>query len=51
LALVHRWQQLQPLHPLTLEAVPEWEVFDRIKDLLVFLEELGYVLLETSHAL
>ncbi|MBW4522403.1 MAG: class I SAM-dependent methyltransferase [Scytolyngbya sp. HA4215-MV1] len=50
LALVQRWQQIQPLHPLTLESITEWEAFDRIKDLLVYLEELGYVLLETGRS-
>jgi len=46
LVLVQRWQRLRPLNPITLEATDEKEGFEMVKQLLLQLENLGFVLLE-----
>uniref|UniRef100_A0ACD5GZC2 Methyltransferase domain-containing protein n=1 Tax=Desertifilum tharense IPPAS B-1220 TaxID=1781255 RepID=A0ACD5GZC2_9CYAN len=45
-ALVEIWQRIRPLNPLTLEPTSEGEAWGAIVQLLISLEELGYVLLE-----
>ncbi|MEQ9671752.1 class I SAM-dependent methyltransferase [Coleofasciculus sp. G2-EDA-02] len=45
-SLVERWQQLRPVHPITLEATTPEEAFELVKQALTGLEENGYVLLE-----
>lgn len=45
--LVERWQQIRPVHPVTLEPTDPTEAFELVQHLLTTLEELGYVLLET----
>ena len=45
-ALVQRWQQLRPIHPVTMEPTQTEEAFELIQHLLAKLEELGYILLE-----
>ncbi|BAU13365.1 methyltransferase type 11 [Leptolyngbya sp. NIES-3755] len=47
-ALVQWWQKLRPFNPVTLEPTPETEAFDLIKNLLLPLEEMGYVMVETT---
>lgn len=47
-SLVQRWQQLRPVHPLTLETTTELEAFEIIKATLTHLESSGYALLERS---
>jgi 2-polyprenyl-3-methyl-5-hydroxy-6-metoxy-1,4-benzoquinol methylase len=44
--LVQRWQKLRPINPVTLEATREKDGFEMVKQLLLQLENLGYVLLE-----
>jgi SAM-dependent methyltransferase len=46
-ALVERWRQIRPVHPVTLEPTAPTEAFELVQHLLTTLEELGYVLLET----
>lgn len=48
-ALVQWWQKLRPFNPVTLEPTPDAEAFNLIKNLLLPLEEMGYVMLETAH--
>ncbi|MEQ9353937.1 class I SAM-dependent methyltransferase [Coleofasciculus chthonoplastes] len=45
-SLVERWQQLRPVHPLTLEATTPEEAFELVRQALTGLEDHGYVLLE-----
>ncbi|MBD2464960.1 class I SAM-dependent methyltransferase [Oscillatoria sp. FACHB-1407] len=45
-ALVHRYLQIRPLHPATLEPVAEQTAFQEVKQLLEQLEAFCYVLLE-----
>jgi hypothetical protein len=45
--LVKRWQQIRPIHPVTLEPTPEENAFELVRHLLLPLEELGYVMLES----
>jgi SAM-dependent methyltransferase len=45
-SLVERWQQLRPVHPVTLEPTAESEAFEIVKNTLIGLESSGYVLLE-----
>ncbi|MDK3160110.1 methyltransferase domain-containing protein [Kamptonema cortianum] len=47
-ALVENWQRLRPLNPLTLEPTTEQEAWGAIAQLLVGLEELGYIFLERA---
>jgi 2-polyprenyl-3-methyl-5-hydroxy-6-metoxy-1,4-benzoquinol methylase len=44
--LVARWQQLRPIHPVTLQPTEAAEAFELVKQLLLQLERLGYVLVE-----
>jgi len=46
MSLVERWKQGRPVHPVTLEPTEEEEAFDIVKNLLTWLESLGYILLE-----
>ncbi|NDJ17592.1 class I SAM-dependent methyltransferase [Myxacorys almedinensis] len=46
--LVERWQQLRPLNPITLETTDQKDSFEMVKQLLLQLETLGYILLECS---
>jgi SAM-dependent methyltransferase len=45
-ALVQRWQQLHPIDPVTLAAIPEDEAFELVKNIVLPLEEFGYVMVE-----
>ena len=45
-ALVQRWQQLRPIHPVTMAPTQTEEAWELIQHLLTKLEELGYILLE-----
>ncbi len=47
MSLVERWKQVRPLDPVTLEATDESQAFYLVKQLLLRLESLGYVMLET----
>jgi hypothetical protein len=44
--LVERWQRLRPVHPVTLEPMPESEAFETVSQALTGLEDNSYVLLE-----
>jgi 2-polyprenyl-3-methyl-5-hydroxy-6-metoxy-1,4-benzoquinol methylase len=44
--LVARWQQLRPIHPVTLQPTEAAEAFELVKQLLLKLEQSGYVLME-----
>lgn len=44
--LVKRWQQLRPMHTVTLKPIAEEEVLDLLRQTLTGLERLGYILLE-----
>jgi len=45
-SLVERWQKLQPVHPITLKATTQDEAFEVVRQALMGLENLGYVLLD-----
>ena len=45
-SLVELWQKLRSVHPVTLEPTAESEAFDLVRQALMRLESLGYVLLE-----
>ena len=45
-SLVKRWQQLRPVHPVTLEPTTELEAFETVSSALIGLESSGYVLLD-----
>ena len=45
-SLVERWQQLYPLHPVTLDAIDSEKTFTLLKQMLIGLEHKGYVMLE-----
>ena len=45
-SLVKRWQQLRPVHPITLDTTTESEAFEIFKATLTHLESSGYLLLE-----
>lgn len=47
-SLVERWQKLCPVHPVSLEPTTRQEAFEVVKQTLVKLENIGYVLLESS---
>lgn len=47
-SLVKRWQQLRPVHPLTLETTTELDAFEIVQATLTHLESAGYLLLERS---
>ncbi|MDC0834448.1 class I SAM-dependent methyltransferase [Geitlerinema sp. CS-897] len=44
--LVTFWKKTRPLNPITLEPTTPTEAFDAVRDLLVTLEDLGFVMLE-----
>lgn len=45
-SLVERWKQIRPLNPVTLEPTDEKQTFYLVQQLLLMLENLGYVMLE-----
>jgi 2-polyprenyl-3-methyl-5-hydroxy-6-metoxy-1,4-benzoquinol methylase len=45
-ALVQWWQKLRPFNPVTLEPTPDADALDLIKNLLLPLEDMGYVMVE-----
>ncbi len=45
-SLVERWKQVRPLNPVTLEPTDEKQTFYLVQQLLLILENLGYVMLE-----
>ncbi|MDY6902335.1 MAG: class I SAM-dependent methyltransferase [Cyanobacteriota bacterium] len=45
-SLVERWKQVRPLNPVTLEPTEEKQAFYLVQQLLLMLENLGYVMLE-----
>jgi hypothetical protein len=46
--LVKWWQKLRPFNPVTQEPTSETEALERVKGLLMPLEENGYVMLERN---
>jgi len=48
--LVAFWHRVYPLQPMTLQPRTETEAFDAVRDLLVTLEDLGFVMLERETA-
>jgi ubiquinone/menaquinone biosynthesis C-methylase UbiE len=48
MSLVERWQQIQPVDPVTLELIDPQIAFDQVKELLTTLDAFLYVLLERS---
>ena len=46
--LAERWQNIHPIDPITLEAKTLSQAKQQIRDILIPLEEMGYILLETS---
>lgn len=47
-SLVQRWLQVRPMHPLTLNPNDEQAVFQFVKQLLIFLEQIGFVFLQSQ---
>ncbi|GAP93934.1 class I SAM-dependent methyltransferase [Leptolyngbya sp. NIES-2104] len=47
-ALVQWWQKLRPFNPVTQEPTSETEALERVKGLLLPLEENGYVMIERN---
>jgi hypothetical protein len=47
--LVQRWLQIRPLNPVTLEPTSQEAAFNLVKQLLLPLEELGYVMLTDAN--
>jgi hypothetical protein len=45
-SLVERWQQLRPIHPVTLEPTTQSEAYETLTQALIGLENYGYVLIE-----
>ncbi|MCL1466812.1 methyltransferase domain-containing protein [Argonema galeatum A003/A1] len=45
-SLVQNWLQVRPLHPVTLDPIHEQAAFQSVKQLLISLEQIGFVLLE-----
>jgi ubiquinone/menaquinone biosynthesis C-methylase UbiE len=45
-SLVDRWRKLRPVHPISLKSTTQEEAFEVVKQALMKLEEIGYVLLE-----
>ncbi len=45
-SLVERWQKLCPVHPVSLKPTTQEEAFEVVKQALLKLEAIGYVLLE-----
>jgi hypothetical protein len=48
ISLVERWQQIQPVDPVTLEPITPQIAFEQVKELLTTLDAFLYVLLERS---
>lgn len=48
MSLVERWQQIQPVDPVTLEPINPQRAFEQVKELLNDLEPFLYILLEHS---
>ena len=48
ISLVERWQQIQPVDPVTLELIDPQIAFDQVKELLTTLDAFMYVLLQHS---
>ncbi len=48
ISLVERWQQIQPVDPVTLELIDPQIAFDQVKELLTTLDAFLYVLLQRS---
>ena len=48
ISLVERWQQIQPVDPVTLEPITPQIAFEQVKELLTTLDAFLYVLLEHS---
>ncbi|WP_017660687.1 class I SAM-dependent methyltransferase [Baaleninema simplex] len=46
--LVAFWNKTHPLNPVTLEATTQTEALDAVRDLMVTLEDLGFVMLEMA---
>ena len=44
--LVRRWQQIRPIDPVSLQPTSDAEAFELVKNLIMPLEELGYILVE-----
>lgn len=47
-SLVQRWLHVRPMHPLTLNPNDEQAVFQFVKQLLIFLEQIGFVFLQSQ---
>ncbi len=47
LSLVERWQKLRPVHLVSLKPTTQEEAVEVVKQVLIKLEEIGYVLLES----
>ncbi|MCF3571525.1 class I SAM-dependent methyltransferase [Planktothrix agardhii 1806] len=48
ISLVERWQQIQPIDPVTLEPINPQIAFEQVKELLMTLDAFLYVLLQCS---
>ena len=48
ISLVERWQQIQPVDPVTLEPITPPIAFEQVKELLISLDAFLYVLLQRS---
>jgi ubiquinone/menaquinone biosynthesis C-methylase UbiE len=48
ISLVERWQQIQPVDPVTLEPITPAIAFEQVKELLISLDAFLYVLLQRS---
>ena len=46
MSLVQRWQQVRPVHPVTLEPIDQTAAFEMVKQILTVLEQFGFLLLE-----
>ncbi|WP_413173390.1 class I SAM-dependent methyltransferase [Anabaena azotica] len=46
MSIVGRWQKARPINPVTLEATEQSHAFNMVKELLLTLENCGYVMLE-----
>jgi hypothetical protein len=48
ISLVERWQQIQPVDPVTLDPITPAMAFEQVKELLTTLDAFLYVLLQHS---